>query len=149
LAQRLNDLGLPPPGAEQLAYHIHQHIDIFVHGKRISVPAGIGFDPANNGLAIIHTHDDDGTIHVESPFEHEFTLGHFFDVWGVLFTKDCLGGYCNKGADQLRVYINGKPLEDDPTRAKLTEHLEILVTYGTQAEEPNPIPSSYDFAPGE
>ena len=70
-------------------------------------------------------------------------LGSFFNVWGVLLTPDCIGGYCNSGPDVLRVYVNGKQVTTDVTKLPLTQHEYILVTYGTTAQLPSPIPSTY------
>ncbi len=30
----------------------------------------------------LHTHTEDGIIHIESPVQRTFTLGHFFAIWG-------------------------------------------------------------------
>lgn len=144
---RLQTLGLPPLGPEQLAFHIHQHLDIFVHGTAEPVPPEIGV--VGQELAILHTHDPRGVIHVESPLQTDYTLGQFMDVWGVLFTKDCIGEYCTSGDNTLRVYANGKPVDGDPRDLVLNSHDEIVVTYGTEDELPNPIPKSYDFGVGE
>jgi hypothetical protein len=62
--------------------HIHQHLDIYVDGRKVPVPALIGIDPAA-GFAPLHVHDTSGVIHVESPTVRSYTLGEFFAVWGV------------------------------------------------------------------
>ena len=36
--------GLTPEPAERLQYHVHAHLDVFVNGTRVPVPAGIGID---------------------------------------------------------------------------------------------------------
>src|SRR5580765_6246450 len=36
--------GLVPEVNEHLAYHVHSHLDVFVNGKPVEVPAGIGID---------------------------------------------------------------------------------------------------------
>lgn len=36
----------------------------------------------------IHTHDDTGIIHIESPVKRDFTLADFFAVWNKPFSKD-------------------------------------------------------------
>jgi len=64
-------------------------------------------------------------------------------VWGVRFNATCLGGYCNSGASRIRVFVNGKPVPSDRPAIKLTQHVDIVVTYGTAPEFPEPIPSSY------
>jgi hypothetical protein len=142
LQQRLRQVGIGFLGQEQLAYHIHQHLDVYVNGSQVPVPANIGII-SGTGLAFIHTHDPSGVIHVESPTVHKYTLGDFFDVWGVLFTKDCLGAYCNQGDDQVRVFANGKRVAGNPRDVVLKNYEEIVVTYGTAQQLPKPIPKSY------
>src|SRR4051794_32473983 len=47
--RRARAAGLTPERREQLAYHVHAHLDVFVNGRVVRVPAGIGIeigDPA-------------------------------------------------------------------------------------------------------
>jgi hypothetical protein len=148
LAARLRAIGLPPLSpTEGTAVHIHQHLDIYLDGHPVPVPALIGIDPAV-GFAPLHVHDTSGVIHVESPTVRRYTLGQFFAVWGVRFTRSCLGGYCAGGDRQLRVFVDGAAYRGDPAALTLLPHQEIVVTFGTPAELPSPIPSSYRFPPG-
>src|SRR5215813_11557729 len=39
--------GLVPEKAEFLQYHVHAHLDVFVNGRPVFVPAGIGIDTTN------------------------------------------------------------------------------------------------------
>jgi hypothetical protein len=146
---RLSAIGLPALSAEGTELHIHQHLDLYVNGTKQVVPAEIGI--ITNPQVVfspLHTHDTNGIIHVESPTVRSFTLGDFFDVWGVRFTPTCIGGYCTQGDRTLRVYVDGQLATGDPTTLELFAHEEIVVTYGTKAELPDPIPSSYTFPPG-
>lgn len=148
LAERLQAIGVPPLSpVEATAVHIHQHLDLYVDGHKVPVPAGIGIDPAA-GFAPLHTHDASGVIHVESPTVRTYTLGQLFAVWGVRFTPSCLGGDCAGGGRQLRVYVNGHPYQGDPTTLPLAPHQELVVAFGTTAELPSPVPSAYRFPPG-
>jgi hypothetical protein len=148
LAERLRAIGVPPLSAmEGTAVHIHQHLDLYVDGRKVTVPAGIGIDPAV-GFAPLHTHDPSGVLHVESPTVRTYTLGQFFDVWGVRFGAGCLGGYCAGGGRELRVFVDGKPVRGDPAALTLEPHQEIVVASGTVAELPSPVPSTYQFPPG-
>jgi hypothetical protein len=149
LLARLSAMGLPALPAEGSTLHIHQHLDLYVNGTKQVVPAQIGIITSPQVVfSPLHTHDTSGIIHVESPTVRSFTLGEFFDVWGVRFTPTCIGGYCTQGDKTLRVYVDGQLATGDPTTLKLFTHEEIVVTYGTEAELPNPIPSSYTFPPG-
>jgi len=137
----------PLSPAEGTAVHIHQHLDLYVDGRKVQVPAGVGIDPAV-GYAPLHTHDPSGVIHVESPTVRTYTLGDFFAVWGVRLTLSCLGGYCAGGGRHLRVYVDGRPYQGDPTTLALAPHQELVVALGTAAQLPSPIPSTYRFPPG-
>jgi hypothetical protein len=67
---------------------------------------------------------------------------------GVRFTPSCLGGYCAARGRQLRVYVNGRPYQGDPTAQARAPHQELAVAFGTAAQLPAPIQSSYRFPPG-
>jgi hypothetical protein len=151
LAARLNAESLPPLGPmEGQVLHIHQHIDIYIRGQHIGVPAAIGIAQSQSVIlyAPVHTHTPDGIIHVESPTQRDFSLGEFFDVWGVLFTPTCIGAYCNTGNERLQVFANGKVVTGNPRQLKLVEHEEIVVTFGTPDQIPQPYPVSYRFPAG-
>ena len=149
LAERLRAIGIPALSPmEGTAVHIHQHLDLYVDGRKVLVPAGIGIDPAV-GYAPLHTHDPSGVIHVESPTVRTYTLGEFFAVWGVRITPSCLGGYCAGGGRQLRLFVDGRAYRGDPTTLALAPHQELVVTFGTATQLPSPIPSTYQFPPGE
>jgi hypothetical protein len=149
LKARLDAIHLPALSEEGNALHIHQHLDLFVHGQAVGVPSDIGihetFPPF---IAPIHTHDTAGIIHVESPTVETFTLGQFFDVWGVRLTESCIGGYCTDETNALKVFVNGQPYSGDPRGLELAAHQEIVITYGTDAEIPASIPTSYSFPEG-
>ena len=148
LRARLSALNLPALGSEGTAVHIHQHLDVFVAGARVTVPAGIGIDPAETFISPLHTHDTSGVIHVESPTVRNFTLGEFFGVWGVRVRNGCLGGYCAGHGKELRVYVDGHLVAGDPAQIVLAAHQEIAVVFGTAQQVPRPVPAHYAFAPG-
>jgi hypothetical protein len=145
LRDRLRALGLPALGSEGTALHTHEHLDVFVHGRPVTVRADIGIDRTAGFISPLHTHDQSGVIHVESATTRAFSLGQFFDVWGVRFTRDCLGGLCDSGGETLRVFVDGHEATGDPRRLELFAHEEIVVAFGTPAELPSPVPRSYGF----
>jgi hypothetical protein len=148
LAERLDAIGMPALPSEAFELHIHQHLDVFVKGDAVVVPASIGIDPAGHFISPLHTHDPSGVVHVESPTVQDFTLGQFFDVWGVRFNSRCIGGECAGGSDELSVFSNGEKVDGDPRALVLTEHQEIVVAFGTEDELPSPIPSRFRFPEG-
>jgi len=138
---RANDIGLPPVGAE--TFHHHDLLEIFVHGQAVPIPADIGLTSSSG--ASMHTHDPTGIMHLESDARFPFTLGDFFDVWGVRLTRSCIGGYCASGANHLVVYVNGNAIGGDPRTIKLGQHDDVVVTFGSTSELPNPIPKTYSI----
>jgi hypothetical protein len=126
---------------EALAYHIHAHLQIFVNGTQKNIPYGIGIVPpysldTSSGSPFVsggakfyylHTHDETGVIHVESPTKRQYTLGNFFDVWKQPLTSTQVGP--NKGA--LTVYVDGKVFTGDPRSIVLTEYKKIQLDVGT------------------
>ena len=107
------------------------------------MPNQVGINQAAGYLTSLHTHDASGIIHVESPTQRAFTLGQFFDVWGVRLSATCVGGYCPKGSATLKAFVNGRAYTGDPQNIPLTQHEDIVLAYGTPAQLPNPIPSTY------
>jgi hypothetical protein len=148
LRDRLRALGLPALAQEGTALHIHQHLDLYLNGKHEAVPAGIGIGPGRSFLAPIHTHDRTGILHVESPTRAAFTLGQFFGVWGVRLSARCIGGYCARDGRTPEAFVNGLRVSGDPGRIPLRPHEEIVLAFGTQAQLPKRIPSSYAFPAG-
>jgi hypothetical protein len=143
LLKRLQALGIPELGQEQLAFHIHQHLDIFVNGKPVTVPQFVGIKTAQPVFfADLHTHDQSGIIHVESEQQYDYTLGQFFGVWGVPLSRTRIGGLTGK---TLHVWVNGKPFFGDPTKLVLTPHEEIAIAYGTP---PAKVPTHFGFPSG-
>jgi len=140
LRARLRVLGLSDHAGTRI--HTHQHLDVFVNGSHVAVPARIGINLAERVVSPIHTHDASGLVHVESPTFRSFSLAEFFGVWGVRLTKMCLGGACGPG--QLHVFVNGRRVED-PNLALLGRHAEIVVAFGSP---PAPLPASYSFPSG-
>ena len=143
LPDRLPTLGLSELSSEGVTIHIHQHLDIFVNGKKETVPAQIGIYDGQF-LTELHTHDTSGVMHVESDKKRNFSLGEFFGVWGVRLTNRCIGGYC-KPKTQWKLYVNGAPYPGDASKIILIKHQEFAFVVG---KPPKKIPTSYTFPGG-
>ncbi|MYS21345.1 hypothetical protein GA0115240_129319 [Streptomyces sp. DvalAA-14] len=139
--------GLPMLGQEGQVLHIHSHLDVFVDGKAVTVPAEIGIDLVKQQISPLHTHDTSGVVHIESPVKTDFTLGEFMTEWNVPISKDALGPLKSGGGKELRLYVNGKEQTGDPAALKLVAHDEIAVVYGSPSD-PVKVPSSYDWPEG-
>jgi hypothetical protein len=146
--------GLVPEKAEFLQYHVHAHLDVFVNGKPVVVPAGIGIDldhPAVRAdtnasdvvigagltqecdepcISPLHTHDLSGLLHTETKTPSPNQLGQFFTEWAVRLTSDCVGGYCKPDVP-IKIYVDGEVETGDPTQIELSDLREIAIVIGT------------------
>ena len=146
LQLRLREIGIPALQEEGQVVHIHQQLDVFVDGTKVPIPPNIGIGPQSAFISPLHTHEDPASImHVESPTASRYSLGQFFAVWGVRLDARCIGAKCAGGDTQLRMWVNGKLVSGDPTRLVLAEHQVIVLAYGTAAQMPKKIPSTFDF----
>jgi hypothetical protein len=154
--------GLVPETYEHLIHHVHSHLDIFVNGRSVVIPAGIGINihdpavhqyPAPDGtpsyggidppcakpcISPLHTHADLGLLHTESISAQPNTLGEFFTEWNVRLDQRCVGGYCKP--DPISIYVNGKLYRGDPRAIQLTNYTEIAIVVGPP---PKQIPTSF------
>ncbi|HEY4348682.1 MAG TPA: hypothetical protein VGM80_13925 [Gaiellaceae bacterium] len=155
------------PLVGDLTRHDHVHLDLIVNGNRVTVPAGIGLaEPKDSGPcppdrpppvgdclthhvftaqvanSPIHTHSTSGLIHIEPDRAGTFTLGQFFDEWGVRLGTSCLGSYCTGGGRELRAYVDGKRVSGDPRSIVLTNRQEIAVVFGGPADFAS-VPGTY------
>jgi hypothetical protein len=137
--------GIQCQSAEQVAYHIHAHLSVFDHGSPRPIPLGIGivkpvvqhttagdFAQASNCYYWLHTHVQDGIIHIESPTKKVYTLGQFFDVWQQPLSTSQVGPA--KGT--VTAYLNGKQFTGDPRSIQLTPHAVIQLNVGAPAVAP-------------
>jgi hypothetical protein len=106
------------------------------------VPAGIGIDTRAGTISPLHTHDDSGVIHVESPTESTFSLAQFFAEWQVVLSASQLVGLRTTNGVELLAYVNGQQVPGNPGALILHDHDQIALVYGAA---PNPIPSSYNW----
>ncbi|GAC1409623.1 MAG: hypothetical protein NVSMB60_31210 [Mycobacterium sp.] len=136
--------GLPMLSAEDATEHIHAHLDVLVDGHGVPVPAGIGIDAKNRRISPLHTHDDSGIIHIESPVRRPFSVGEFFSEWQVSLSADNIGAL-RAGEDRaLRVFVNGALRQGDPAAITVAAHDEVAIVYGI-AQPGETIPAKYDF----
>ena len=113
--------------------HLHPKLALYANGERIQIPVNIGIDPAKPGnqMASLHTHETDGTIHVEGM--SDVTLGQFFEIWGVPFSANELGPYKADGDTVLRMWVDGKPSREFG-QLKLADGQETVIAYGTSEQ---------------
>lgn len=108
-------------------YHVHAFIGLYVNGQEIAIPDAVGVVGAtgdktdSNGwpnqeiygtcFYHMHTHDASGMIHMEDPDPSGapvtaslFTVGNFFDIWGLQVNATQFGPF----AGPVTVYTSGQ-----------------------------------------
>jgi len=133
-----------------LVYHHHAHLSIFVNGQPRAIPLAIGIVPpavvqntktgdyaqgSNKCLYWIHTHAQDGIIHLESAEPKTYELGQLFDIWGQPISSAGIGS--TKGA--VTATVNGTPWTGDPAQIPMSQHVQIVLNIGTPVVSPPPI----------
>jgi hypothetical protein len=126
--------------SEQLNYHIHSGLDIFVNGVQQQVPSKIGIISSPSCLYWLHTHSGDGIIHVEAPGARELNLGQFLDIWGQTYNSTAF--FDSVSGMPVTAYVDGERFEGDYRTIPLESLKEIVLAYGAP---PKDIPSDHDF----
>jgi hypothetical protein len=116
--------------------HFHPRLTVYANGEKVPMPVNIGIDPGKPGpaMASLHTHETDGTIHVEGMAEA--TLGQFFEIWGIPFSEKEFGPYKTEGSKTVRMWVDGEPSEAFG-ELPLKDGQRIVVAYGPE-DAPSP-----------
>jgi len=136
---------------EQLVLHVHTHLTIFVNGKAQVIPYGIGipgfqavstaqgpFVQTGSCFYWLHVHANDGIIHIESPSTSlSFTLGQFFNEWGIPLSKTQVG----PAQGNVTVFFTSpgqkpKLYTGNPQDLPLGDHYQIQLDVGTPIVAP-------------
>lgn len=121
-----------PCNTMKTKYHIHAFVGVIVNGRQLAMADGAGMnrysaDHTMSGgfkywtdpigcVYYLHMHDPSGVIHVESPATTAsnstalYTLGNFFDIWGMKLSTTQIGSYTGT----VRVYVARVPLNTNP-----------------------------------
>ena len=127
VAARVASAGLDM-GPMGMAEHYHPTLQVIVNGEHVVVPANIGVDPATGAMSALHTHESDGTIHIEADKAGEvFTLGQLFTEWGVKLTPMQIGGVRAAAGERISVMSNGEPVAGDPRNLRLEPEQAIVL----------------------
>ena len=122
ISTKLTTLIGPPVSAanKTIIMHIHPVLKLTVDGKPVTLPTNIGIIPSlwrdhsldkygmramtmnMSSMAPLHTHNSNGTIHVESNTVRPYTLGQFLDIWGGVDTN----------GKTVKATVDGVPVSD-------------------------------------
>jgi hypothetical protein len=145
--------GIQCQSTEQVVYHIHSHLAVYVNGSARTIPAGIGVAPprdvvqtstgpfvdAGSCFYWLHSHTADGIIHVESPTQQTYTLGNYFDIWGQPLSTTQVG----PAHGTVTAYVNGQVYNGNPRDITLGAHTLIQLDVGG-----NVAPQPFTFPAG-
>lgn len=121
---------------EKTTFHVHSHLNIRFGGELQPIPADIGI--LGSCLYWLHTHSNQGVIHVEAPAEVAYTLGQFFDVWGTrLGTTHVVERTVTVG-ESIYVFVDRQPYDGDPREIKLGDLVAIEIQVGIEPLRPLP-----------
>lgn len=131
--------GIQCQPSEQVLFHIHARLTIFVRGRSMRVPYGIGisspqtqgtpggaFVAAGQCFSWLHTHAADGIVHIESPVQRTYTLGNFFDIWHQPLSRTRVG----PATGHVTALLNGKVWTGNPRSIPLDAHAQIQLEVG-------------------
>jgi len=125
---------------EQVLFHIHAHLAVFVDRRGRAIPQGIGIAPprteqqtpdgpfVTNGKCFywLHSHTADGIIHIESPIQRTFTLGNYFDIWHQPLSATQVG----PAHGTVTAYVNSHRFSGDPREIPLKAHELVQLDVG-------------------
>lgn len=141
--------GIKCQSREQVAYHIHTHLGVYVDGVLRPVPAGVGlvssavaqqtpegpFYGATHCYYWLHVHAQDGIIHIESPTAKRYTLGQFFDIWGQPLSTTQVGS----ATGTVTAYVDGRHYRGNPRAIALGSHEDVQIDVGTPVVPPKKV----------
>ncbi len=145
--------GIACSSVKTAAYRAYVHLDLYLRGRHVGVPADIGVFPARGSQPAcqyaLRTRDTSGVVHVAAPRRSAYTLGQFFDIWGMPLAPGVLMGFqATPGAhgQSVRAYVNGKAFGGNPRQIPLAPNAAITLEYGPPWVAPV---ASYHFPHGE
>lgn len=115
-------------------YHVHPHLTIKINGEDQNIPANIGSIPCHLPL---HTHDNDGVIHLENAFPFDATLGQFFTIWKKPFNSQQIMDYKINDTHELILTVDGQP-SGEFENFILKDKQEIVIEYREKNVQANP-----------
>lgn len=112
-----------------LKRHDHVTLNIFIEGNQQTVLEGIGINSGvcnqeGGNMHAVHTHNDQGTLHIELNEAGNVSLGVFFDIWGVHFDETGIFDHRVNETHEMRMHVFGS---------------------GSQASEENQVTSFDDY----
>ena len=116
-----NVSGITCDKVEHLVYHNHTKLIIKIQNETRSIPAGIGIIP-NDCIFWLHTHDDSGIVHIESPIKTTFSLDQFLKVWSIFDNSSFI-----KNISKNDIAANVSMISENGSTTKLDNYKNIIL----------------------
>ena len=116
-----NISGITCDKVEHLVYHNHTKLVIKIQNETQNIPAGIGIIP-NDCIFWLHTHDDSGIIHVESPIKTAFSLDQFLKVWDIFDNSSFFENFSKNN-----MTANVSMITENGSQSKLDNYKNIIL----------------------
>jgi hypothetical protein len=128
---------------EQLSYHIHALLTIYINGQNVPLVANTGIAPIGVSSAAsvtcyywMHTHDASGVIHIESPTTRLYTLNQFIDIWEKFSSSSSAFPTQLLSSSGWTIYVNGKQVKTDFSHLQLQAHDLVTIAYNSPGIKP-------------
>ena len=116
-----NISGITCDKVEHLVYHNHTKLIIKFQNETHNIPAGIGIIP-NDCIFWLHTHDDSGIIHIESPVRTEFSLDQFLKVWDIFDNSSFI-----ENISKNDIAANVSMISENSSQSKSDNYKDIIL----------------------
>jgi hypothetical protein len=89
--------------------HIHSSLSIFIDDSEVTLSKNIGIQDSEcpEGMRGIHTHDESGTLHIETPNQIDAPIGAFFNIWGETFNSEQILDNTANSEYDIEMRVNG------------------------------------------
>ena len=125
-----------------LTRHDHMYLLIRINGELVTVPENVGINTAScnesgANMHVVHTHSNDGKLHLEMQTDEDVELGVFFDIWGYHF--DSTGIFDYRVNETHSMTMSVRDAEGNVTDVDTFDHFillegqEIFIDYGPRA----------------
>jgi hypothetical protein len=91
-------------------YRVHNHaqLSITILGSPYTIPANIGI-VSETCYRPLHTHENNGVIHIELPAARPVYLRDFFAIWGQPFSQSQILTSVADATHEIVMFVNGAP----------------------------------------
>ena len=109
-------------------------VSIFIDGSEVAIAANIGIDDSEcDGMRGIHTHDETGKLHIETPTPMNAPVGAFFEIWGETFNENQILNQVADEDSEVVMYVNGE-LNDEYQNSVIHNNDVIEIYYRDKSD---------------